>query len=161
MGKRFEMSISDGKPMIRVVQGHSIKAVKDDAVLKRVELSDTLPEKCVHGTYVEHFYSIISKGLLVGGLGQNGSRNHIHFAAYDVKDKQVISGMRASCDLAVYHDLRRAMKAGMQFFMSKNEVILTQGENGAIPSKYFQSVVNIKSGKVLFQAPSGKATKVY
>merc|ERR1719486_538192 len=127
--KRFEMSIIDGRHMIRAVQGHSMKSVSDSELLQPLDLNGRLPEKCVHGTYFRHWTSIASKGLLAGGLGDKGQRNHIHFAPYDYSDKRVISGMRAGCDIAIYVDLRKAMMAGIQFFLSKNEVILTQGEN--------------------------------
>jgi 2'-phosphotransferase len=148
--KRFEMSVIDGHHMIRAVQGHSLKSVVDEELLQQLHLSDTLPEKCVHGTYFRHWESILSKGLLVGGLGAKGHRNHIHFAPYDVSDKRVISGMRTNCDMAIYIDLRKAMTAGVSFYKAKNEVILTQGEGGALLPKYFLSAVNIKTGEVLF-----------
>jgi len=154
--KRFEMSIIDGRHMIRAVQGHSMKSVSDSELLQPLDLNGRLPEKCVHGTYIRHWTSISSKGLLAGGLGDKGQRNHIHFAPYDYSDKRVISGMRAGCDLAIYLDLRKAMMAGIPFFMSKNEVILTPGDSGgALSTSFFQSVINIRTGEKIFPIMNG------
>jgi len=152
--QRFELRFIDGQQMIRAVQGHSLEAVEDDALGRRLLLdSGALPVACVHGTYARHVESIIARGLIAGGLGEKGQRNHIHFAPYDYTDKRVISGMRAGCEIAIYIDLRKAMVAGIPFFMSKNEVILTEGDGGVLPSKYFLSARNIKTGKELLRSP--------
>ena len=46
--------------------------------------------------------------------------------------------MRADCDLAIDIDLRSAMLAGIPFYTSVNNVILTPGdENGVIHPKFF------------------------
>ena len=108
-----------------------------------------LPEKCVHGTYAQNWNNISANGLIAGGLGEKGRRNHIHFAPHDYTDKRVISGMRAGCEIAIYIDLGKAMIAGIPFFMSKNEVILTEGEGGVLSSKYFLSARNTKTGEEL------------
>jgi len=156
--KRFEISIIDGQQMIRAVQGHSLKAVQDDQLLVPLSLSSQLPAKCVHGTYTKHWNSILSKGLLAGGLGgDKKQRNHIHFAPYDYSDKRVISGMRASCDLAIYLDLRKALTAGIPFFQAKNEVILTHGVDGVLSSKYFLSAKNMNTKEVLFPLAGSSA----
>ena len=76
------------------------------------------------------------------------SRNHIHFAPGRPKDKEVVSGMRTSCDVIIEIDLAAAIKAGISFFISTNNVILTQGIDGVLPPKFFKSVVT-KGGKVL------------
>lgn len=148
--QRFEIKTIDGQHMIRAVQGHSLNNVSDDEALQRLDLHGPLPEKCVHGTYSRHWTSILFKGLLAGGLGEKGHRNHIHLSPYDYNDKRVISGMRADCDIAIYIDLRKAIITGVPFFISKNQVILTKGEDGALSSKYFQSAINVRTGEVLF-----------
>ena len=48
--RRFEIRGLDGRLMIRALQGHSTKEVRDDRLLRTLELSDELPRKCVHGT---------------------------------------------------------------------------------------------------------------
>ena len=79
-------------------------------------------------------------------------RNHIHFAPREPTDKETISGMRTSCELLVYLDVPRVLADGVPFFRSDNDVLLTPGvgEAGVLPPKYFEKVVDRKSGKVLF-----------
>lgn len=67
------------------------------------------------------------------------SRNHIHFSQYYLKDKP-ISGMRGDCDLFIELDAAQAYLNGYKFLISTNEVILSQGINGVIPSRYFKQV---------------------
>jgi 2'-phosphotransferase len=67
-------------------------------------------------------------------------RNHIHLAAGYKED--VLSGMRANCDLIIEIDLKTAMHDGIAFFLSENNVILTKGINGILPTKYFKRVTD-------------------
>ena len=114
--QRFELRFMDGQQMIRAVQGHSLEAVEDDALGRRLRLDcGALPEKCVHGTYARHWESIVARGLIAGGLGAACQRNHIHFAPYTLTEGRVISGMRSGCDIAVYVNLRKAL---LQAFLS-------------------------------------------
>merc|ERR1712003_71127 len=86
-----------------------------------------------HGTFFK-FYEIIKKE----GLNKM-SRNHIHFVPADsFKGKGVISGMKKKCEVLIYLDMELAMKNGIKFFISDNNVILSPGLNGVIPSKYFK-----------------------
>jgi len=150
-GVKVENDAKGGGPIIVCPK----KGTPEAAAHPLLTGASRLPEKCVHGTYSEYWTSICSKGLLAGGLGDKGQRNHIHFAPYDYSDKRVISGMRAGCDLAIYLDLRKAMMAGIPFFMSKNEVILTPGDNGALSTSFFQSVINIRTGEKIFPIMNG------
>jgi hypothetical protein len=52
-------------------------------------------------------------------------------------------GMRKNCDLAIFVDIAAAMKDGIQFRVSSNKVILSQGIDGLIPSKYFSHVLSM------------------
>ena len=115
-----------------------------------VKATDELPQKCVHGTYQNLWPSIFIHGFLAGGTGEKRRRNHIHFAPYDYNDKRVISGMRRDCDVAVYLDLRGAMSAGVSFYMSENQVILTPGIRGRLSPRFIAKAVNFKTGKVFF-----------
>lgn len=78
------------------------------------------------------------------------NRNHIHFAPGLPKKEGVISGMRKSCDVYIELDLFKAMKEGIDFYISSNNVILTEGVNGVLLPKYFKKVIS-KNGEVLFQ----------
>lgn len=80
------------------------------------------------------------------------SRNHIHFAPGMPKEEGVISGMRQSCDIYISIDMIEAMKDGINFYISSNNVILTEGINGVLPPKYFKSVVSKKGDDMLKKA---------
>jgi 2'-phosphotransferase len=45
-------------------------------------------------------------------------------------DGQVISGMRGSCNLYIEIDMAKAMADGIKFYLSKNNVILSDGIAG-------------------------------
>merc|ERR1712043_118088 len=54
--QRFDIKTENGDHLIRAVQGHSIKAVQDDSLLRRLHVDDSdFPAVCVHGTYRRHF----------------------------------------------------------------------------------------------------------
>lgn len=126
--------------LIRAVQGHSIKTIAADTLLKPITLDDesSIPETCVHGT----FYGAWKEILRSGGLKRMG-RNHVHFAAgpgfeevggeKGEKQEKVISGMRGDAQLLIYVDLRRCLEdvkskgVEMLWWRSENGVILTEG----------------------------------
>lgn len=142
--KRFETKVEADKVLIRAVQGHSMKTVDDDSLLKRLNADDpNLPKVCVHGTYRRNVDSIQRNGLLVGG--GVSQRNHVHFAPYEPHDGRVISGMRYNCEVAIYIDLPTAIREGVPFFQSANEVILSPGINGTVPAKYISKVRDLGS----------------
>ncbi len=128
---------------IRATQGHTIKTVDESELLEKIIDPETYPV-LVHGTYLKFWDSIKKEGL------KTMSRNHIHFAPNYPGEKEVISGMRGNCDLAIEIDMRLLMKEGVQFFKSKNNVILTTGLNGVIPPKYFNGVYEVRNWKVDF-----------
>lgn len=83
------------------------------------------------------------------------ARNHIHMAIGMPGKKGVISGMRGSCEVVVEINLVKAIKQGVPFFVSENQVILSPGTNGEgfLPPQYFRQVLNIKNGEFIYQAP--------
>lgn len=144
--KRFETKIEADKVLIRAVQGHSMKTVDDNSLLKRLNADDpNLPKVCVHGTYRRNVDSIQRNGLLVGG--GVSQRNHVHFAPYEPHDGRVISGMRYNCEVAIYIDLPTAIREGVPFFQSANEVILSPGINGTVPAKYISKVRDLSGSQ--------------
>lgn len=144
--KRFDLSQESGDLLIRASQGHSMKVVSDEQLLTPLNAQQPdLPCVCVHGTYRKHLQSILQQGLLAGG--GTSARNHVHFAPYEPGSSRVISGMRASCDIAIYLDLRRAILAGIPFYRSTNQVLLTPGLNKVVPPNYFQGVKDLHSGQ--------------
>ncbi|EGC37728.1 hypothetical protein DICPUDRAFT_46322 [Dictyostelium purpureum] len=138
--KRYNLKKGEGenseKYFICANQGHSISDV-DEVDLKRIESVDEV-ESVVHGTYKKHLKSILENGL------QKMERNHIHFAVGLPGEGQVISGMRGSCDMVIYIDLQKCLDDDIPMFLSKNNVVLTNGKdnNGILPIKYFTKIVD-------------------
>lgn len=150
--KRFDLLDEAGELLVRATQGHSMKVISDDNLLRRLQVTDRdLPQFCVHGTYRRHLQSILQKGLLAGGGVSN--RNHVHFAPFEPGDGRVISGMRTNCEVAIYVDLRRAIGDGVPFFLSTNQVVLSPGLRGAVPSRYIKGVKDVRRGEWLQGGP--------
>ena len=74
-------------------------------------------------------------------------RNHVHFAVGLPGTSGVISGMRGDVELLVYVDVAAAMVAGLQFFISSNNVVLCAGDDqGLIAPRFFSRVVRTSDG---------------
>jgi len=125
----------DGELLIRANQGHTMKVVESTLLLETIENPDDVQE-CVHGTYLVHWPFIKRQGL------SKVARNHIHLANGLPEDGK-IRGMRSTAELFVYVDVGKAMEDGVVFYRSKNDVILTQGYDGWLPTKYFAKAVRI------------------
>lgn len=184
--KRFTMTLvdenagdetsSDPKDwMIRANQGHSLK-VESEGLLKRIgEEGESVPEMAVHGTTHSAWMLIVESG----GLKPMG-RNHVHFAGglpegfksvVEVEENEtnapVISGMRNSSTILMFLDLKKAMGAEIEFWLSDNGVILSGGNaEGLIPLEYFKRVedrngegVLLEDGKIVKEAPAKWAKK--
>ena len=153
--QRFELATIAGEKCIRAVQGHSMKSVKDAEFARSLMLSDPdLPSVCVHSTFRRHLDSILSEGLLVGGLSKTKKRNHVHFMPHapDVaRGKRTPSGMREGCEIAIWIDLKKAVAAGVPFFVSKNEVVLTPGVLGCLSHEFIVKVEDLRTGEDLLK----------
>ncbi len=64
------------------------------------------------------------------------------------KEEGVVSGMRGACDIVIQIDLKAAMKDGIEFYISSNNVILTEGKDGVLPPQYFLKVTG-RDGHVI------------
>ncbi|KAI5304762.1 hypothetical protein KEM56_005982 [Ascosphaera pollenicola] len=167
--------------LIRATQGHSLKTVEAAQLLKQIVLEDdprashndatittNIPETVVHGTFHGAWQHILD----AGGL-KPMSRNHIHFATgpalrdimpdgpdgtivknNEGKPQGVISGMRKDSQILIYIDIRRALAAGIPFWISENGVVLSEGidteVNGRtsklVPLEVFDIVVEKQKG---------------
>lgn len=75
-------------------------------------------------------------------------RNHIHFASDLPSTGTVISGMRKDAQLVFYINLQRALEAGIPFWKSENEVILSEGDvtkNGLLGMEFVDRIVDVGS----------------
>lgn len=65
----------------------------------------------------------------------------IDFApGYPKIDGMVISGMRSSCNTYIEIDMEKAMSEGVKFYLSENNVILSNGINGILPRVFLYEV---------------------
>jgi 2'-phosphotransferase len=138
--QRFELLKKEDVWFIRAVQGHSNNTgllLCDDVAFELIQT----PTLCIHGTKEENIESIMETGL------QRRSRKHIHFVD-NVDEREQISGFRSDSDVLVFIDMSKCMEDGIQFYKSKNGVILScgVGENGRIDAKYITSIMRRRRG---------------
>eukprot|EP00013_Stygamoeba_regulata_P004485 CAMPEP_0177637844 /NCGR_PEP_ID=MMETSP0447-20121125/5180_1 /TAXON_ID=0 /ORGANISM="Stygamoeba regulata, Strain BSH-02190019" /LENGTH=117 /DNA_ID=CAMNT_0019139783 /DNA_START=263 /DNA_END=617 /DNA_ORIENTATION=- len=116
-----------------------MQEVKSEELL--TPLTDPAAVKvAVHGTYLSQKAT---------GLSRMG-RNHIHLASEEPQSTELISGMRASCEVLLYIDLASALADNIPFFLSANRVVLTSGIDGILPPRYFIRAVNRKTNEQLY-----------
>ncbi|KZV90412.1 hypothetical protein EXIGLDRAFT_616970 [Exidia glandulosa HHB12029] len=126
---------------IRANQGHSMQTVK----VEMEELTDParIP-MAVHGTTRAAWKSISTQGL------SRMNRQHVHLAQGLGGEEGVISGMRKTSTVLVFLDVRKAMAAGLKFYLSENGVVLTPGDaNGFVKPEFFSRVEESRTGEVL------------
>ncbi|PFH33507.1 hypothetical protein BESB_077240 [Besnoitia besnoiti] len=158
-GSEDELSLFQGTPpfpssatphlindrwLLRATQGHTIRHISSELLLRRIRDPAEIP-KCVHGTYMKNWLAIRTVGL------SRMHRNHIHFAPGLPCECGVVSGMRQTNDVAIYVDVERAMRDGIRFFVSNNNVILTEGIRGKLAPKHFKRAIHLKWDVVLFE----------
>ncbi|TDW46040.1 putative RNA 2'-phosphotransferase [Flavobacterium sp. 270] len=115
--KRF--TFNEDKTKIRASQGHSIEV--------ELNLKEALPlEFLYHGTVEASIHGIKEKGL------QKMSRQHVHLS----KDKEtaIKVGSRRGKPIILKVEARRMQEAGFKFYLSENEVWLTD----EVPAKYIE-----------------------
>ncbi len=133
--KRFNLEEINGIWMIGANQGHSKDIGSQIDNTKLMKLITEPYDLCIHGTNLNVIEEIIKNGLKIM------SRTHIHFASGYPTNNNVISGARKTAKVFVEIDMKLAMENGIQFYLSKNGVILTDGINGIIEPKYFKNIV--------------------
>ncbi|KAJ7212089.1 KptA family-domain-containing protein [Mycena pura] len=125
---------------IKANQGHTIKAPSVVLDLQPIlSVSDIPTGVAIHGTTRKAWESISYLALATQGLSKM-ARNHIHLAQ-GIVGENVMSGMRKSSQILIFIDVQRAIDDGVNFFLSSNGVILTEGnEQGILGTKYFARV---------------------
>ncbi|XP_078442036.1 uncharacterized protein LOC144711827 [Wolffia australiana] len=130
--QRFSLLEENGNLLIRANQGHTIKAISSESLLQPVISADEVPV-CVHGTYRRNLESILQSGL------KRMARLHVHFST-GLPSDGVVSGMRRDINLLIFLDVEKALQEGMKIYKSDNQVILTEGLNGAVPVRFFKKI---------------------
>lgn len=146
--QRFFINIqrnSKGKEeiFIRANQGHSIENVKIDMseILVNTPSLEEYKNNVYHGTYYKCWDKIKEEGL------SRMNRQHIHFAIIGSINE---SGMRHNCQIKIFINIENALKDGIKFYKSSNNVILSPGnDNGYLLPKYFDKVIDIKTREQL------------
>lgn len=133
--QRFRLDLVNGIEMIGANQGHS-KEIGDKINSEKLMKKITTPlDLCVHGTYTNVIDEIKKSGLKIMG------RTHIHFASGFPDNKNVISGARSNTNVFIELDMNMALSDGIDFYLSSNGVILSDGINGVIEPKYFKNII--------------------
>ncbi|XP_031389621.1 tRNA 2'-phosphotransferase 1 isoform X2 [Punica granatum] len=83
--QRFSLLEEAGELLIRANQGHTVKAVETENLLKPILSAEEVPV-CVHGTYKKNLKLILETGL------NRMQRLHVHFSRGLPTDGEVISG---------------------------------------------------------------------
>lgn len=122
---------------IRASQGHSIAMIDPDLLLTKVSLEELMELPCiVHGTSMDAWKIIAQEGL------SKMTRTHIHLATGLPQDSGVISGIRRTATVYVYVDPEACIRDGIEFYISDNGVVLTDGIDGSLPVRYFLRVTD-------------------
>ncbi|XP_010597387.1 tRNA 2'-phosphotransferase 1 isoform X2 [Loxodonta africana] len=152
--QRFALQPGDPStgPLIRANQGHSLQV--PELELMPLETPQVLPPVLVHGTFWQHWPSILLKGLSCRG------RTHIHLAPGLPGDPDVISGIRPNCEVAVFINGPLALADGIPFFRSANGVILTPGNaDGVLLPKYFKAALQLRPTRKPLSLSGGEETE--
>ena len=129
--------------MIRANQGHSLKIIDLQLLTsKRLTPDNEDDVICVHGTFWKHVQNIYNEGLLAGGVNDMSKRQMIHFQLVNrsVADGYRSEGLRTDCEVMVYVNHKRAIKDGIEFFITANGSVVSKGLNGKIPQEYIEYI---------------------
>lgn len=129
--KRLEIKLINNEIYIRATQGHNLHVgslISNDDALEEI-FTDYPAQYIYHGTQKKYVDSILQTGL------NRGERKHIHLVDTVELDKQT-SGFRSTSNAIITIDMKKCMEDGIKFYKSKNDVILTEGDNGNILPKY-------------------------
>lgn len=139
---RFCTKVEEGVTYIRAQQGHSLKIVDPERLLTRITDSADCPV-CLHGTHIERLDDILKTGL------KTMDRNHIHFTpGANNKIGPIVSGARSSSNTFIHVDVQKAMANGIKFYRSTNNVILTAGIEGTLPTEFFIKVTGVRGDTI-------------
>jgi 2'-phosphotransferase len=142
--KRFDVRKreSDGSLLICATQGHSLKTITNNNL--QLLNDGEYPEYLIHGTTKKNLQLILGSG----GLSKM-NRNHIHFTSKLISDEASVSGLRNFSTVLIFLDVSKIQQNGIKFYKSLNDVYLSEGIDGVIPTSFFSKIVDRSSGKEL------------
>ena len=119
------------------------------------------PTVLYHRTDTRNFANIMRDGLLPGGGDQHETgRPHVFFADFPSTNEHYISGVRANKPLEIQIDLRMAIRAGLCFFKTESDGVLTRDK---VPNYTIISVLDATNGDVWYtrseQSDAGAPTE--
>ncbi|KAK0491266.1 phosphotransferase KptA/Tpt1 [Armillaria novae-zelandiae] len=139
-------------------QGHSISVLQLD--LEPILSATNIP-MALHGTTEKAWKTIAVHGI------SRMTRTHIHLAqgfdtdgvvsGGDISEQEtgkthIIPGIRDSSRILIYINVAKALEAGIKFYLSKNGVVLTPGnESGYLEPQFFHKVERV--GRKFVQLP--------
>ena len=157
--QRFQLLQDEGKDewRIRANQGHSLRLAGVQESMEELDDAACASYHFIHGTYERHWTSIEAEGL------KRMNRDHVHMALVrrednggDTSDLPVDidllsrAGIRRGCEILVFVDAIRARAMGCRFYRSANDVGLSDGIEGVVPSTAFVRAVRRRDGAVLY-----------
>lgn len=135
--QRFALRYLDDVLQIRANQGHTFYVPSEELFVKLDR--NTIPAVVVHGTTRAALKLIMQTGL------SRMKRTHIHFCPGLPGCGQIISGFKANSTVGIIINTDAAMRDGIPFYMSSNNVVLSPGNaNGIIEPKYFKEIVSLQ-----------------
>eukprot|EP00919_Chromeraceae_sp_WS-2016_P059742 GHVR01141980.1.p1 GENE.GHVR01141980.1~~GHVR01141980.1.p1 ORF type:complete len:215 (+),score=43.67 GHVR01141980.1:61-705(+) len=133
---RFGLKMDLSELCIRCNQGHSKEIVLDDEkMLSRITDHHEV-RVCIHGTSYTNLKEIYSKGL------RPMNRRHVHFISSESDTHHI----PRTAEVGIYINLNKAMKGGIKFYKSDNNVILC-GE--VIGHQHFHQVKDLKTKEIV------------
>lgn len=133
---RYTIKEINKRMYIRANQGHSF-----DVMLETIPITlDNVDDlgTVLHGTFIDFKASIIQNGL------RRMSRQHVHMIS--MSNPEGFKLLRPDVTMFVIVDVKRAIQDGIEFCMSTNNVVLSEGNSeGCIPRQYLTFLERVKS----------------
>jgi len=139
---RYTIKQSQDIFYIKANQGHTIYI--PNLELKSITNASDYPV-VIHGTTYRNWL-LVKESIGIHRM----RRNHIHLAIGEPGQSK--SGIRHDCSIIIYINMKKAIDNGVQFFLSPNNVILTQGINGFLPKNLFLKVYDRKKKEIILNS---------
>jgi len=127
---RYQVRKESHGAYVRAFAGHSRENVFRPSDHKLIKLGDPdCPHVITHGSKEKYLVSILTHGLR-----NNEQRNDIHFVGLAPTNTKFVP--RGKDNMHVWVDIRQAIKDGVKFYRTPNDIIVSPGEAGIISPRY-------------------------